>query len=80
MLATSPLLLGHADTVAHLSAGRVVATGTHADLLARDPGYRALVSRTGGTADGEHGESVEGRTAEGTAAGDEAVEAGRARR
>ncbi|WP_406842060.1 ABC transporter ATP-binding protein [Micromonospora harpali] len=80
VLATSPLVLGHADTVAHLSAGRIVATGTHADLLARDPGYRALVSRTGGTADGEHGESVEGRTAEGTAAGDEAVEAGRARR
>ncbi|TDC66989.1 ABC transporter ATP-binding protein [Micromonospora sp. KC207] len=64
VLATSPLLLGHADVVAHLSAGRIVATGAHADLLDRDPGYRALVSRTGGSADGD----------------DESVEAGRARR
>ena len=37
VLATSPLLLGRADTVAHLCAGRVVATGSHADLLDRDP-------------------------------------------
>ncbi|MFC8850201.1 MULTISPECIES: ABC transporter transmembrane domain-containing protein [unclassified Micromonospora] len=59
VLATSPLLLGHADTVAHLSAGRIVATGTHADLLDRDRGYRALVSRTDG-AEGEHDEAVEG--------------------
>ncbi|MFF3855977.1 ABC transporter ATP-binding protein [Micromonospora sp. NPDC002575] len=85
VLATSPLLLGHADTVAHLSAGRIVATGAHADLLARDPGYRALVSRTEGTTDGEPAKSAEDRTAEDRAAedraaGDEAVEAGRAGR
>jgi ABC-type multidrug transport system fused ATPase/permease subunit len=42
---TSPLLLAVADTVAYLPATRVVATGSHADLLDRDPGYRALVSR-----------------------------------
>ncbi|TDC77180.1 ABC transporter ATP-binding protein [Micromonospora sp. KC606] len=49
LIATSPLLLGRADTVAHLHAGRVVATGTHLDMLDRDPGYRALVDR--GSAD-----------------------------
>jgi ABC-type multidrug transport system fused ATPase/permease subunit len=42
---TSPLLLSVADTVAYVPAARVVATGTHADLLDHDPGYRALVSR-----------------------------------
>jgi ABC-type multidrug transport system fused ATPase/permease subunit len=47
VIATSPLLLRHTDVVAHLRAGRVVATGTHAELLVRDPGYRALVSRDG---------------------------------
>ncbi|MET8912407.1 ABC transporter ATP-binding protein [Micromonospora sp. NPDC004551] len=45
VLATSPLLLGHADTVAHLSGGRIVATGTHAELLEQDRGYRQLVAR-----------------------------------
>ncbi|MFF5173823.1 ABC transporter ATP-binding protein [Micromonospora sp. NPDC000089] len=45
VLATSPLLLGRADTVAHLRAGRIIATGRHADLLNRDPDYRRLVSR-----------------------------------
>jgi ABC-type multidrug transport system fused ATPase/permease subunit len=45
VLATSPLLLGRADTVAHLRDGRIVATGSHAELLEQDPSYRALVSR-----------------------------------
>ncbi len=45
VLTTSPLLLGHADAVAFLRDGRIVATGTHADLLEHRPGYRALVSR-----------------------------------
>ncbi|MEU8190176.1 ABC transporter ATP-binding protein, partial [Micromonospora carbonacea] len=86
VLATSPLLLGHADTVAHLSAGRVVATGTHADLLATDRGYRALVSRADGDADSGPAGAVGDRTGggraapEGRAAGDGPVEAGRARR
>ncbi|GAB3970078.1 ABC transporter ATP-binding protein [Plantactinospora veratri] len=60
LLATSPLLLGHAEQVAHLRDGRIVDTGTHAELLDRDPGYRALVSRdgeplaaAGGAVDGE---------------------------
>ncbi|MDG4784756.1 ABC transporter ATP-binding protein [Micromonospora sp. WMMD1102] len=47
LLATSPLLLGHAEQVAHLRAGRIVGTGSHAELLDRDPDYRALVSRDG---------------------------------
>jgi ABC-type bacteriocin/lantibiotic exporter with double-glycine peptidase domain len=42
---TSPLLLDRADIVHYLVAGRVAATGTHRELLDREPGYRALVSR-----------------------------------
>ncbi|MFH8975492.1 ABC transporter ATP-binding protein [Streptomyces sp. NPDC017890] len=42
---TSPLLLDRADVVHHLVDGKVVATGTHRELLAGEPGYRALVSR-----------------------------------
>ncbi len=45
VFATSPLLLGAADTVAHLRHGRVVSTGTHLELLENDPSYRALVAR-----------------------------------
>ncbi|WP_098465227.1 ABC transporter ATP-binding protein [Isoptericola jiangsuensis] len=33
-----------ADVVVHVEAGRVVDVGTHAELLARDPGYRALAT------------------------------------
>ena len=36
---------GIAPDVAFLVAGRVVATGTHRDLLARHPGYRETVTR-----------------------------------
>jgi ABC-type multidrug transport system fused ATPase/permease subunit len=42
---TSPVLLDRADTVFHLVDGRVAAQGTHQELLATSPGYRALVSR-----------------------------------
>lgn len=51
LLATSPLLLGRADVVAYLVDGRIVATGSHAELLDREPGYRALVSRDGDPAE-----------------------------
>ncbi len=33
-----------ADTVVHIEAGRVVDSGAHADLMRRDPGYRALAT------------------------------------
>jgi ABC-type uncharacterized transport system ATPase subunit len=33
-----------ADEVVHVEGGRVVDQGTHAELLARDPGYRALAT------------------------------------
>ncbi|MGC4880543.1 ABC transporter ATP-binding protein [Micromonospora sp. DT43] len=49
VLATSPLLLGHADTVALLSKGGITATGTHDGLLEYVPAYRHLVAR--GSAD-----------------------------
>ncbi len=42
---TSPLLLDRADVVHHLVDGKVAATGTHRELLATEPGYRALVAR-----------------------------------
>lgn len=42
---TSPLVLDRADEVVVLIDGRVVATGTHRDLLRSDQDYRALVSR-----------------------------------
>ncbi|MFF1490134.1 ABC transporter transmembrane domain-containing protein [Streptomyces sp. NPDC058319] len=55
---TSPLVLDHADTVLHLVEGKVAATGSHRALLAREPGYRALVARdaeqdTEGDAEGD---------------------------
>ncbi|WP_119291931.1 ABC transporter ATP-binding protein [Streptomyces sp. YIM 130001] len=56
---TSPLLLDRADTVRFLVDGRVADSGSHRELLARQPDYRLLVSR--GTTDGDgvragHGE------------------------
>jgi ABC-type multidrug transport system fused ATPase/permease subunit len=42
---TSPLLLERADLVHYLVDGRVAATGTHRELLEREPGYHRLVSR-----------------------------------
>lgn len=45
IVSTSPLWLDRADRVAYLAAGRVVAAGTHSELLATQPDYRALVYR-----------------------------------
>ncbi|MEE4545136.1 ABC transporter ATP-binding protein [Streptomyces sp. V4-01] len=45
---TSPLVLDRADTVFHLVDGKVAAAGRHRDLLAAEPGYRALVARGDG--------------------------------
>jgi len=42
---TSPLVLDRADTVHYLVDGKVAATGSHARMLAQEPGYRALVAR-----------------------------------
>ncbi|HYY79328.1 MAG TPA: ABC transporter ATP-binding protein [Actinomycetes bacterium] len=42
---TSPLLLDHADTVALVAGGRVVAEGSHRQLLRGEPRYRAVVIR-----------------------------------
>jgi ABC-type multidrug transport system fused ATPase/permease subunit len=42
---TSPLLLDRADTVVLVAGCRVVAEGTHRDLLDTDPRYRAVVTR-----------------------------------
>ena len=45
LFTTSPLVLDHADLVAYVEDGQVVATGKHGDLLAKQRGYRALVTR-----------------------------------
>ncbi|MGN6131096.1 MAG: ABC transporter transmembrane domain-containing protein, partial [Nocardioidaceae bacterium] len=42
---TSPLVLDRVDHVAFLRAGRVLAFGTHRDLLRDVPDYRAVVTR-----------------------------------
>ncbi|GAB4001984.1 ABC transporter ATP-binding protein [Glycomyces albus] len=42
---TSPLWLGRAHTVAFIQDGKVKAVGGHAELMAAEPDYRALVSR-----------------------------------
>jgi ABC-type multidrug transport system fused ATPase/permease subunit len=42
---TSPLLLDRADTVALVADGRVVAEGTHRELLDTEPRYREVVTR-----------------------------------
>ncbi len=42
---SSPLMLARADVVAFLEDGRVLARGTHSDLLATCPRYRSVVTR-----------------------------------
>jgi ABC-type multidrug transport system fused ATPase/permease subunit len=42
---SSPLVLGHADRVLYLERGRVVAAGTHHELLDAEPGYARVVLR-----------------------------------
>jgi ABC-type multidrug transport system fused ATPase/permease subunit len=46
---SSPLVLDAVDSVAFLQDGRVVATGTHSELLERHPAYRRVVTREAGT-------------------------------
>lgn len=45
VMTASPLLLHHADVVSLLVDGREAARATHADLVARDARYRAVVTR-----------------------------------
>ena len=42
---TSPLLLDRADKVALVVDGRMVAQGSHRELLDTEPRYRAVVTR-----------------------------------
>jgi ABC-type multidrug transport system fused ATPase/permease subunit len=42
---TSPLMLDRADRVAFVDEGRVVAEGTHRELLRSNPDYRQVVAR-----------------------------------
>ncbi|ASW56563.1 ABC transporter ATP-binding protein [Plantactinospora sp. KBS50] len=70
---TSPVLLTRADVVLYLVDGRVAAAGTHHELLDREPGYRDLVSRTFGTADGDAA-APDGLDVTGDGATDEATD------
>ena len=45
VVTASPLLLDRVDSVAFVSGGRVVASGTHRELLATLPAYRRTVTR-----------------------------------
>ena len=51
----SPLLLHHADDVVLLDGGRVVARGSHAQLLRDSAEYRAVVARGMDDEDGTEG-------------------------
>ncbi len=44
---SSPLMLARADHVVYMEDGKVSAEGTHPELLAREPRYRAFMSREG---------------------------------
>jgi len=46
LVTTSPLLLDHTDRVLFVDGGRVVAEGSHRDLLATVPDYASTVLRT----------------------------------
>lgn len=63
LFTTSPLVLDHADAVAYVEGGRVVALGTHGELLDAQPGYKALVTR------GEDASEVAGQRAGGEGEG-----------
>jgi ABC-type multidrug transport system fused ATPase/permease subunit len=70
LFTTSPLVLDHADAVAYVEAGHVVAVGGHGELLAAQPGYAALVTRGEDEAKGTEEESKEeGSKGEGGARG-----------
>ena len=43
LVASRPSTIGLADQVAHLDGGRLVAAGTHEELMGLSPGYRDLV-------------------------------------
>ena len=45
VVSASPLVLDQADRIVYLEHGRVVAGGTHRELLASTPAYRATVTR-----------------------------------
>ncbi|MFG3255011.1 ABC transporter transmembrane domain-containing protein [Streptomyces sp. NPDC048172] len=45
VLTSSPLLLDRADRVVFVHDGSAAASGTHRDLVRRDPAYRAVVTR-----------------------------------
>ena len=45
IITASPLLLDRVDTVSFVSGGRVVASGSHRELLATVPAYRGAVTR-----------------------------------
>ncbi|WP_240467999.1 ABC transporter transmembrane domain-containing protein [Streptomyces dangxiongensis] len=47
VMSSSPLLLDQADEVAFVVDGKVVGTGAHRDLVARNPQYAATVLRDG---------------------------------
>jgi ABC-type multidrug transport system fused ATPase/permease subunit len=64
VVTASPLLLDRMDTIAVVRGGRVIGTGTHAELLRLEDDlgeqYRAIVSRTISAAEPADGEDLDG--------------------
>lgn len=58
VVATSAMLLDHADTVHFLMDGKRAASGTHRQLLEESDGYRRLVLRGAVEGDPPHDESA----------------------
>ena len=67
------MVLDHADTVLHLVNGKITATGTHHELLTREPAYRALVARDAGEQEEMRGGGTGGGGTGGTGDGDSRV-------
>jgi len=64
VVSSSPLVLDAVDEVAFLREGRVVATGTHGELLETRPDYRAVVTRESAEEPGDGAPGGSGRAPE----------------
>ena len=74
VVATRPSTIALADTVLFLADGRLVAHGTHAELLATTPGYRALVEAYEHDRAADPGRSAPAAVAVGPVAREAAIE------
>ncbi|GHF29779.1 multidrug ABC transporter permease [Streptomyces mashuensis] len=69
VFSSSPLVLDRADRVVFVRDGKAAATGTHAELVASEPAYRAVVTRDSDTDGQREGDALKAG-AIGAASGD----------